>query len=331
MPGARRPLVLFAAAAGPDMGFGHLVRCGVLADALDAPRELALRGQPSARLTALEFGWTVHCGRGLTRLLQPDLVVVDDPSRVHRERWVRAARRAGVPVAVIVDGDGAGIDADLIVDGSVVARPDARIHRCAGPSFAVLSPAVASRRSRPIARDARRVFVALGGGAHVRRVGAAIAQAIVDAVPGARVDVASGFTDAPEAPLPDGGRWIHAPRGLVDHLASAGAAVVAGGLTVYEACALGTPSVAVPMVDAQRPAVAALASAGAVLAVTAGRRVPSPSSVAGAVARVLSDRRLASALAARAARTIDGAGAARVAARLHALIRTHSGGSRHAA
>jgi hypothetical protein len=89
-----RPYVLFASAAGAGLGFGHLVRCGAIADALGVRRELALRGSDGARDRALAFGWTVHAGPRLEQLLQPDVLVVDEPSRRHRDRWIRRAQPA---------------------------------------------------------------------------------------------------------------------------------------------------------------------------------------------------------------------------------------------
>jgi spore coat polysaccharide biosynthesis predicted glycosyltransferase SpsG len=326
----RSPFVLFAVAAGPERGFGHLMRCGVLADVLRAPRELALRGSAAARLAALRLGWTVHQGPHLERALMPDLIVVDEPSPAHRERWIRLARQARIPVAAICDGQSTDVDADVVVDGSLIARPDHRAHRHAGPAWAVLSPAIEARRQRPFVRDRRRVLVALGGGAHVGRLGVAVARAITSARPDLRVDLASGFTGSVGGALPEGCRWIHAPSGLTDHLASAAVAVVGGGLTLYEACALATPVVAVPVVEAQRPAIEAACAAGAAMTVPRGVPGTRAAAIADAVCDLIEHRARAIAQSARAARLVDGAGAGRVAARLRDLVRTF-GGTRHAA
>jgi spore coat polysaccharide biosynthesis predicted glycosyltransferase SpsG len=260
----------------------------------------------------------------------PDLVVVDDPSPTHRDRWIRLARQAQIPVAAICDGHSSDVDADVVVDGSLTARPDHRAHRHAGPAWAVLSPVIGARRQRPFVRDRRRVLVALGGGAHVGRLGVAIARAIASARPDLRVDLASGFTGTVGGALPAGCRWIHAPSGLTDHLALAAVAVVGGGLTLYEACALATPAVAVPVVTAQRPAIEAACAVGA--AVTVPSRTPGAwaAAIADAVCDLIEHRARATAQSTRAARLVDGAGAMRVAARLRDLMRTF-GGTRHAA
>lgn len=324
----RSPFVLFAAAAGPELGFGHLVRAGVLADALGARRELALRGSAATTAAAVRLGWTVHRGAGLVDALLPDLVVIDDPSPAHRERWVRLARAARIPAAVIADGDAGRLDADLVVDGGWLARPDARRHRVAGPEWVILSRGIALCRARRLARDRRRVLVALGGGLHVRRLGVAVAADIVRAFPDVRVDLAAGFVETPPRRLPAGCRWLHASDGLAEPLATATVAVVAGGLTLYEACALGTPTVAVPVVAAQRPAIDAAAGLGAVR--TAGR--VTPPAITQAVGLLLDHPGVAAVHAAAAARAVDARGADRAAARLLDLVDLSiSRGVRHAA
>lgn len=327
----RSPFVLFAAAAGPELGFGHLVRCGVLAGALGVTRELALRGTVTGRLAALRFGWTVHAGPGLVDALLPDLIVVDDPSPVHRARWIRFARDARIPVAAIFDGGSEHADADLIIDGSFTARPDHRQQRYAGPAWAILPTTIEARRRRPIVRDRRKVLVALGGGVHVQRLGVSIAQAIVARMPEVRVELAAGFTGGGSR-LPRRCAWVHAPFGLTDHLASCGISVVAGGVTMYEACALGTPSVAIPVVGAQRPAIDAAAAAGAVVTVESRVDRSRPvTSVAETVRALLETPGRAAALAATASGLVDGGGAPRAAARLRDLVRAYERGGRHAA
>ncbi|MEO8481944.1 MAG: hypothetical protein ABI634_07015 [Acidobacteriota bacterium] len=328
----RAPFVLFVVAAGPRCGFGHLVRAAVLADALGASRQLVLRGPESARHVALAFGWTVHCGPRVLSTLDPDLLVVDDPTTREGARWVRLARAARVPIVVVRDGGAAVAGASLTVDGSLVARPGDRRDRIAGPAFAILKPQTAARRARPIARDGSRVLIALGGGAHVRRLGVAIAGEIARRRPDLRVDIARGFALTGTAPkLPARCRWVSAPDGLGDRLTSASVAVVAGGVTLYEACALATPVVAVPVVPAQRRAIAAAAQAGAALAVTArdARRVAGDAATL--VSRLLDEPSLAADVSRRARRLVDGHGASRVSARIRSLLIPEQYRWRHAA
>ncbi len=328
----RRPLVLFAVAAGPEIGFGHLVRCASLADALGVSRELVLRGSDRTLHTALRLGWSVHRGSHVVRHTAPDLLVVDDPSASHTAQWVRHARRDRVPVATIHDGVVDPVASDLAIDGSLVVRPVDRAHRVAGPAFAILNAAIAARRARPVRREAGRVLVALGGGSHVRTLGVAIARAIAAAAPDARVDIATGFAlDGRRPALPSRCQWISAPDGLTDRLASANVAVVAGGITLYEACALGTPAIAVPVVAAQRPAIAAAAAAGAVMAVTTSRASVIPAEAARLASMALTMPAVSAALSRRSSQLVDGHGTARVVARLRALMGEPERRWRHAA
>ena len=100
---------------------------------------------------------------------------------------------------------------------------------------------------------------------------------------------------------------------------------------MYEACALGTPIVAVPVVDAQRPAIDAAARRGAVMA-AAGHGAPvSAARVATAVERLLVKPALAEAQGAIAARQVDGQGMKRFVLRLTELLDVFEGGTRHAA
>ena len=315
--------VLFVAAAGPGRGFGHLVRAGILADALGVRRRIVLRASRATVQVARRFGWQVCAKRSAFAVSRPDLIVVDDPSRDHTNRWVRLARQHEIPVAAIQDGGPMRPQADLVIDGSVRAGTARRADLLSGPAFAILRPRAGARRPRRASTP--RVLIALGGGAHVRRLGRAVASAIVAVVPDVRVDIAAGFI-APRVSsvLPPRCQWIAAPEGLDRLLAAASVAVVAGGVTLYEACANGTPAVAVPVVPAQWPAVAAMAQRGAVLALRAikspGDRTPAH--IAAAVVRILRTPALAASLGRCGRRTVDGHGTRRVVRELKRLAST---------
>jgi spore coat polysaccharide biosynthesis predicted glycosyltransferase SpsG len=221
---APRPLVvLFRVAAGPQVGFGHLARSRVLARELGVPLHVSLRGSGKTAAVARRFGASVLPG-GLHALarFKPQLVVVDDPDTDAGARWVVGARRRGVAVASIHDGLVRNADADLVVDGSILAlrtrralsrqRPAPPALR--GPDYAVIDVAAAGPAGRRNAREQWRVLVALGGGAHVRQFAAPIARAIGRRCARARVVIAAGFSAGPRPALPANARWIDVPGGL---------------------------------------------------------------------------------------------------------------------
>ncbi len=327
-----RLTVLFAAAAGARRGYGHLVRCGVLADTLDADRHLVLRGSRTTAAAARQLGWTVHGAvTAALRRLQPDLLVVDDPSAAFARRAVRAARRVGVAVASVHDLGLGRAASDLAIDGSLLAPRRAALARevLTGPPHAILHPSVALVRAERRARAADLVLIALGGGAHVASHGVKIAAHLVAALPGVRVELAAGFDARRLAlPLPPRCRWRFAPTGLSDALSRATVAVVGGGVTLYEAVALGTPVVAFTVAPAQRPTVRAFAARGLAIGVIASGSA-GQAAAAAAAGRLLQDPASARARALRGQQLIDGRGAIRVAAALRALAAR--GGRRDAA
>jgi spore coat polysaccharide biosynthesis predicted glycosyltransferase SpsG len=134
------------------------------------------------------------------------------------------------------------------------------------------------------------------------------------------VDLAAGLLpQTSERQLPDGCRWIRMTNGLAPALATASAAVLAGGITLYEACVLGTPVVTLAVVPAQRVTTSAFAAAGATI--DASGPVPGRAldRAAASVTRLLASPRDAARLSERARALVDGRGALRVREHLLAL------------
>ena len=314
--------ILFRAPAGARRGFGHLVRCRSLARALGVRPLVALRGGAAVEETALALGCDVVHG-GATRLLRsiaPDVLVVDDPVSADARRWIAAGQRAGCLVVSVHDLGLGCLDADLVIDGSVTRNARARRGTTlAGPQFALLDPSIVDEEER---RDPYSVLVALGGGPRAE-LAIDIAEAIVDAVPYATVRVAGGFVSAP-APARRQISWIGPARSLRQEMARASVAVVGGGVSLYEACALGTPAIGVPVVAAQRPTVAAFVARGAARGSASGP--VSVERVAEECVSLLSDAAMRRHTSRMGRRLIDGRGAFRAAAAVRRMVA--AGGSR---
>lgn len=325
------PRVLFVVAAGPRMGFGHVVRSRALARALGAPHVVALRGTRATARSVRGLGATV-IGRSRQAMarFQPDIVVIDDPSASEAERAMRVARDLDVPVASVHDLGLAHVASDLVIDASVVGVSRSGATDLIGPRFTVLDPALVRQRVPRRVREIDAVLIALGGGAHVLRYGSTLAFGICDALPAARIVVAPGFASGERPILPARAAWLPEPRALPRALARCAIAVVGGGVTVAEACALATPAVAVAVAPAQRQTIQAFARAGAVIdggrvdAAGAARRV------AAGVVQLFGDPSRARQITQRARTLVDGRGAARVATAIAKLV-AEAGRSRHAA
>ena len=311
---------LFRVAAGPRLGFGHLMRARSLARCLGVPTLFSIRGGPTARQVARDMRCEVVSGERLPGGVS--LLVVDDPSLEHGRAWTRRARLMGVPTVSIHDVDEAA-DADLTVCGDPrlgACKPTRAMLR--GSRFYLLDPAIARARRGPQKRadGALRVLIALGGGQHVKGVAGALVGALRQRREDLAISVAAGFTSGPRPGL-CGARWISTRGGLARVLARTDVAIVAGGVTLFESCALGVPSVALAVVAGQRPAISTLAAQGAVL--DAGEVFSSLRSVAHAadgVVHLLADAQARLSMRRRARRVVDGRGAHRVAARILQML-----------
>jgi len=331
--------VAFRVAASPRIGFGHLVRAIHLANALGVPPRVSIRGTAVATETARRLGVEV-LPASRDDVVHPDLrlLVIDDPSLVAATPWLRAARRAGVPVASLHDLGIAPLASDLAIDGSLGAR---RIHGLGvdaaacrlGAAYAVLGPvAAAPRRPRErVPSEPPTMLVGLGGGQQAGS-GRSIARnlrAELDRLPGlsrVRVLLSLGLDSSGasgSAGLPAGIEVIP-PARFREALAQATVAVVAGGTTLYEACALGTPAVAVPVVPGQATTVRRFVRAGLAAGVrgAAGVGTEAWGRAAAAVALdMLADASRRGEMSRRGPLAIDGQGAVRVARAIATLMR----------
>ena len=306
-------------AAGPRLGYGHVMRARALAQHLAMQVSLSVRGGRAAARAVKAMG--LQLTNDPAALDRADLLVVDDPSLKHGRPWIARARRAGVPSVSVHDCVPAH-DADLVICGSIgVGEIRAAGAVLNGPEFYPLDRRIrVALRNRWTRTDARlmRVLVALGGGQQVRRIAQQLVLAIRRYTPDVSIAVAAGFSRG-RRPTLRGARWLSVRTGLTQALADCDVAIVAGGVTLYEACALGTPSVALAVVPAQRRAILAFASRGAV--VDAG--LASDLTIERAardVAQLLGDERRRRTTAARARKLVDGLGARRAAEHIRALL-----------
>lgn len=321
--------VLFRVAGGPRVGFGHVLRSLALARALGVRARLSLRGSAATAATIRTLGAHLDRCAAPADLDAHDtrVLVVDDPSTAAARPWVRAARARGIRAVSVHDLGLAPVASDLAIDGSVApGRHGTAARALLGLRYTVLDPRIAGLRARRLARvghdQAPRIVVSLGGGVRAA-LALSLARAIRAAAPDADVRVAGGFVMRGVAPSGDV-RWI-APRDFRATLAGATAAVLAGGVSLYEACALGVPSVGLSVAPGQVAAVRAFGRRGAIVdagrAIAVERRdaVRLSARVAREMARLLASPHRRRSLARRAGAAVDGQGARRVAAAIHAL------------
>jgi len=316
MATATSPAVVVRAAAGPRLGYGHLVRATALARELSLPAVLSLRGGAAAAAVATRLGWTLASGHvDAISAEAARLLVIDDPSGTHASRWRTAAGRRRVPVLSIHDLGLAACGADVAVDGSVVRPPGVfPPGSLLGPRYLILGRTRARwREPRPPA-----VLIALGGGPRAALT-LRLARRLRAARPDVRVRVAGGMSGTAPAGLPAGVTWLGPQSGLSRELSRASVAIVGGGITLYEACRVGTPAIAVAVVPAQTPTIEGVVAAGAALA---GGTARDADHTVRQAAGLLEDEARRARMSRLGRALVDGRGAARVAERLSRLART---------
>lgn len=242
-------------------------------------------------------------------------------------RWVDAVRefRPEIRVLALDDLDDRALGSDLLLDQTRLDHA-ARHHpvTCAmtGPDYALLRPEFAESRPASLARRdgaVRRVIVMPG-----MMDAAGLAPMALNALrnfPDLQAEVVMGrgnqSADAVAALCAENPMWTYTPEppDMAACMVAADLCIGAAGMTGWERCCLGLPTVAVAVADNQRPSLQGLADAGAVVALTLEN---AQSELPDAIRRAMADT---AAMSARAATLCDGGGADRVLDAMDARLR----------
>jgi spore coat polysaccharide biosynthesis predicted glycosyltransferase SpsG len=322
--------LLLRADAGPSIGLGHLSRCVALAE------EATVRGWRVA--FSGELGSAAWLGETLAdlgvRLLRPvpdpdslasqavavgaDVVLADHYGL--RGDLRTAVRCSGALLTSVEDGVFGRRAADVVVDcglASTSRPPDGSPIVLRGPAFAPLRSVVRtareSRGRQERATRPPRVLVLMGGGAASEAVHAALC-ALRDTREQMRVCAISAQPIRPPATMAGQRIVIRPPQAdLPDLLVESDLVVSAAGVTMLELCCIGVPMALVELTANQadgyraalRRGVAVGLGSAAELIADHGR----PTEVLG---ELLADAEFRARIAATAAATVDGRGAARI-------------------
>jgi spore coat polysaccharide biosynthesis predicted glycosyltransferase SpsG len=302
------PSAVVVADAGAEAGLGHVSRSGAIALALLC-RGFTVRCCALGAEEPLTQGmkWMPITASAELHGADEDVAVVDSYRATGEEL---AALGVGRPLVVLQDWTEPPGAAALVVSASGAASEEDERHLY-GLRYACLRPTFWGLPRREPCADVGRVLVTIGAG-DAGGAGAELAAAARASVPGARIRFVVG--PYAEVGAPEGVEVVRGSKNLLDELLTADLALAAGGQTLLEAVACGTPTAAVEVAENQRRQIRQLEAAGAVEPVenTAG---------AERVLRALADdpRRRAE-LATRGQEAVDGYGALRVAYRIARLV-----------
>lgn len=340
------PLAVFRADAGPAIGWGHVMRCAALAHSLGeagwrcawatASGDAALTARLSSRfdeITELTPGQDEPQAMAARWRGGCDLLVVD-----HYERdaeFAAACRGWAQSILAIEDLPERAHDCDLLLDaapGNSEEDYRRRVPEGAvlllGPAYVPLMPEFAAARRRVLPRRfdgaAKRILVGLGGtnpDGVLDKVLDAVARASVALAPD--LVMAGNIPDRArlEARVAEAGGRVHVDAGnMAELMAGADLAVGAGGISAWERCTLGLPTLLLVIAENQRINAAQLAEAGAACVVAAELE-----SLTGAIDSLAGDQVVLEQMSRAAARLSDGLGAIRVRQAVGPVSRARDG------
>lgn len=333
---------LFIADAGPTVGGGHVMRCLTLARALeDQGVESTFLTTPFAAGVVRRFGEgrvrQIALGAPSALAAQAASLVADAVIFDHYglSSQLQEAASAGRPSIVIDDLADRPLWADLVVDvGAHRSASDygsllpAGAKILAGPVFALIRPEFLAARPEALARrdgrTPRSVLVSMGL-TDVGGVTLDVVRAIRGLDPDIQIEVVigpqAGSLETLKAQRDPNLRFSELGGGMSVRMAAADVAVGAGGVTAWERCVLGLPSLLVVLAENQRPNAAALAAQGASL-VCDRQASTFEVDLREGLGLLLGDSRRRLDLSRNSAGLCDGHGAARVAAAISALMKS---------
>lgn len=334
------PVIVFRTEGDTQVGLGHVVRSLALARRLSPPARcvfiMGTRDDPvldkvtaaGHEVACLRPGATPEEAAEAIARQTPQAAVIDLPGRADD----RALRRAA-PLLVVIDDLGlAERDADLVINGTLVQQfrdypRGGETQFLLGPTYIILGDEFARCGAQPrgFPRVARTAVVSMGG-ADQRGLTPRVLEALgtVEAIERCLVVVGPMCGDAGAVRrAADASRLacrvVTDPPHMAPLLYGADLAVTCGGMTLYEAAAVGTPAIALPQVEPQMTEIEEFAQRGAALPV-AGDLEPDLTDLAAAARGLAANLTQRKEMSRCARALVDGRGAQRVAVAILDLL-----------
>ena len=321
-------MIALRADGGRTAGLGHVRRCLALADALSSWADCCLLLHGDGGVRASVEGGGVRCLPVASdmestllaaRTIGADVLVVDSYALSSRDL---GAARTNLRLLVAVDDRGRfPLPAHVVVNSAPgLESPEPRDETCylLGPRFALLARQFAESPIRPFREEVRRVLLVLGGSTPAGVI-AVLASATRRALPDAELDIVVGPLGDDTAAVTtalaglSGFRLHRAPESIRGLMLEADVAVTAGGVTLLEVAAAGTPAVGVCVAPNQEPNLSGFAREGACHLVGRAEDPGLPSAVEAALVELAADSGRRRVMGECARHLVDGRGAERVA------------------
>jgi UDP-2,4-diacetamido-2,4,6-trideoxy-beta-L-altropyranose hydrolase len=339
-----RKTIAIRADASPSIGVGHVARSVALAEAwIDLGGGAILIASGSRTVLDALAGEIPLCWLGGD---PPDLA--DDSARFvvaareagatvavidsyrHPKAWETGMRGAGLTVLAVDDLASRPHDCDFILDTSIAADegeryrnkvPDGAV-RLLGPSYILLRRVFRQNRFRPrSAAPVRRLMVSFGGADLQDRTSAALEAIASVGMADMTIDVVASSAGPHLATLRQRVAAYPCIRlhvdtsDIVELMAAADLAIGAAGVSAWERCRAGLPTLMVELADNQRGIAERLCASGVVRMVV-GEGATFVTNISQALSVALADEAWRSGASRRAMELVDGEGAHRVASQL---------------
>jgi UDP-2,4-diacetamido-2,4,6-trideoxy-beta-L-altropyranose hydrolase len=332
---SERPLALFRCDGGPRIGAGHVMRCLALADRLtnqgwqtrfavsaETAETIAALNQQRESLVLAEDGddpaWLGKQIGGNCDLAVIDHYTLGSAYESQCRQWAKR-------IFVIDDLANRDHDCDILADFTPQREAEAYRakvprHCCLllGPGYAPLRREFFRARltlsSSPISQDRPKLLISLGATDPDN-----ISGEILDAVRRNDLELSITVTLGASAPHLHGikeklsglkGRLLVDTDDMATELSKANLVIGAGGMSAWERCCLGKPTLMLATADNQRANAKALADLGAVISM---KFPPGAGEIGSTVLGLLRDADRLAAMGAHALPLCDGLGAARLA------------------
>jgi spore coat polysaccharide biosynthesis predicted glycosyltransferase SpsG len=312
--------------AGPQMGFGHLRRCIVLAKSLYEycnplfildPEDLWSQEQ----LERLGFECCViKLNQVWSLQQQPIAILLDTRISDGLAEFVVTAREKGICVLSIHDLGLNPLPSDIVIDGSVLPMLQENVFSYtkifSGMEFIVLDPAfrILHLRSKPINKEIRSILINLGGG-DSRKYYLRVLAGLKEWDHEVEVIGLRGFIQWGQDSLITSDwaqvhfRWESGPA--FQYIGDADVVITAGGLSAYEALCTGAPLMALAYDSLQQTTIKGLESLGGCINLGLGDALD-PARLAEALTLIENDHDKRVKLSSRGRFLVDGLGDKRV-------------------
>lgn len=322
--------------ANHRIGLAHAIRVSAILDLLKAQHRVTVAG--AGELIADFFSRqqllpaSVEDHNAFFLLIdefRPDLIVVDHP-RLGHSFWHGLGVSAGNIPVVAIDDEGGEVDADLVINGTVLdqyhhyplLRPQAGL--LLGREYALIRPVFGATPWRNPRESS--VVIVVGSADRARDWALQLMSGKVDLSNWGKVRMIVGraFPDMARLQHDCDALGVSLESGLsgermAEALSQASVALITGGMIVYEALAVGVPAIVFPQIENLIPEAKWFAQRGCIVDLGYEGGMDS-GLVSEAVCRMLdsSSERLAMSSSQRA--TIDGRGMARAAQAIDGLL-----------